>query len=61
MNDISAPLAGGFSEHASDFCPVGAHNEWDRLEEVIVGRADFALHLHVEERRPLLRSDLDAD
>ena len=23
-------------------CPVSAHNEWDKLEEVIVGRADFA-------------------
>ncbi len=23
-------------------CPVNSHNEWDPLEEVIVGRADFA-------------------
>jgi predicted amidohydrolase YtcJ len=28
--------------------------------EWVVGRADFALHLFVEEKRPLLRSDLDA-
>jgi len=30
-------------------CPVSAHNEWDRLEEVIVGRADFACLPHYDD------------
>lgn len=29
-------------EHAHEECPVSAYNEWDPLEEVIVGRAENA-------------------
>lgn len=30
------------TEHAPEECPVCAYNEWDPLEEVIVGRAENA-------------------
>lgn len=42
MTAISIPETDAPAIEAGSACPVGAHNEWDRLEEVIVGAADFA-------------------
>jgi len=36
------PLDEPVHEHAHEECPVSAYNEWDPLEEVIVGRAENA-------------------
>ena len=39
-------------------CPVSAHNEWDTLEEVIVGRADLACLPHYEDPADYCCSDV---
>ena len=47
LPSISTGIADGADGQPS--CPVSAHNEWDTLEEVIVGRADFACLPHYED------------
>lgn len=42
MTALSIHEPDALSSATGSACPVSAHNEWDRLEEVIVGVADFA-------------------
>src|ERR1700747_1965832 len=41
--DMDPPPPASKAPLASRFCPVNSHNEWDPLEEVIVGRLEGAV------------------
>ena len=49
MDSILTSSLGDIGAASPSDCPVSAHNEWDRLEEVIVGRADFACLPHYDD------------